>query len=59
MAINASFYDVEKYQLKWLRGLGFESYVCQLCVILIVYYFNNKRLNMMSDNIILGVKESS
>ena len=24
-----------------LKGLGFESYVCQLCVILIVYYFSN------------------
>ena len=38
---NAECYDVEKYQLKWLKvlgcvnGLGFESYVCQLYVILI------------------------
>jgi len=24
-----------------MRGLGFELYVCPLCVILIVYYFNN------------------
>jgi len=39
MAFNSDIYDVEKYWLKWLRvlycvkGLGFESYVCQLCVI--------------------------
>ena len=39
MALNVNLYDVKKYQLKWLRvldcvrGLGFESYVCQLCVI--------------------------
>jgi len=36
---NADGYDVEKYYLKWLRvlkcvrGLGFKSYVCHLCVI--------------------------
>jgi len=38
---NAENHDVEKYYLRWLRvldsvkRLGFESYVCQLCVILI------------------------
>jgi len=24
-----------------LKGLGFKSYVCHLCVIFIVHYFNN------------------
>ena len=44
-AFNAESYDMEKYQFKWLRvlncvrGLGFESYVCQLCVILIYALF--------------------
>ena len=37
MTFNTDTYGVEKYQLKWLRvldcvrGLGFKSYVCQLC----------------------------
>ena len=45
MAFNVDCYDVKKYQLKWLsvldcvRGLGFESYVCQLYVILISELF--------------------
>jgi len=36
---NADCYDMEKYLLKWLRvlkcvrGLGFKSYVCCLCII--------------------------
>jgi len=30
-----------------MKGLGLKSYVCQLCVILIVYYFNN---NMMDHD---------
>jgi len=38
-----------------LKRLRFESSVCNLCVILIVYYFNNKCLNMMSDNTILDL----
>jgi len=38
-----------------LKGLGFKSSVFHLCVVLIVYYFNNKRLNMMSDNTILDL----
>jgi len=37
-----------------LRGLGFKSYVCQLCVILIMYYFNNI-IERESDNIIIGI----
>jgi len=38
MVFNSDLYDVKKYYLKWLRvlncvrGLGFKSYVCQLCV---------------------------
>jgi len=35
MAFNVHCFDVEKCQLKWLRGLGFESYVCQLYDILL------------------------
>ena len=44
-AFNVECYDVEEYYLKWLRvldcvgGLGFKSYVCQLCVILICALF--------------------
>jgi len=44
---NADCYDVEKYKLKWfrvlkcVRGLGFKSYVCHLCVILIIIIFYN------------------
>ena len=30
--------------LVMLKGLGFKSYVCHLCVTLIVYYFNNYML---------------
>ena len=30
MTFNTNYYDVEKYQLKWLRGREFESYVCQI-----------------------------
>jgi len=39
IALNVNWYGVEKYKLKWLRvldcvrGLGFEFYVFQLCVI--------------------------
>jgi len=39
MALNINEGDVENYKLKWLRvlhcvrGLGFKSYVCHLCVI--------------------------
>jgi len=39
MTFNSDMYDVEKYYFKWLRAfycvkrLGFESYMCQLCVI--------------------------
>jgi len=39
MAFNSDLYEVEWYQLKWLRvldclrGLAFESYVCPLCAI--------------------------
>ena len=42
---NVVCYEVEKYKLKWLRvlncvkGLGFESYVCQLHVILTYAFF--------------------
>ena len=38
MAFISNLYDVEKYQLKWLRvldyvrELGFKSYVCLMCV---------------------------
>ena len=41
-AFNVDCYDVEKYQLKWLRvldcvkELGFKSYVCQLDVIYLI-----------------------
>jgi len=38
-----------------LNGFGFKSSVCHLCVILIAYYFNNKRLGMMIDNTILDL----
>jgi len=43
---NADCHDMEKYKLKWLRvldcvrGLGFESYVCQLYVILMCIILN-------------------
>jgi len=37
------------------RALEFESSVYHFCVILIVYYFNNKRFNMVSDNTILDL----
>jgi len=41
--------------LGMLNGFGFKSSVCHLCVILIAYYFNNKRLGMMIDNTILDL----
>jgi len=45
MTLNANYYDLEGYYIKWLRvldcvrGLRFESYVCQLYVILICILF--------------------
>ena len=39
MGLNANLHDVESISLNgwehliFMRGLGFESYVCQLCVI--------------------------
>ena len=47
MALIVGWCDVEKCQLKWLRvldcvrGLGFESYVWQLCVVVLLLNFNN------------------
>jgi len=44
MTLNSNLYDVEKYQLKWLRvlycvrGLGFKSLYAN-CVLFICYYF--------------------
>ena len=58
MALNIDCCDAKKYQLKWskvldcMRGLEFKSHVCQLCVILIVCYFNNI-IECGNDNIIL------
>jgi len=58
MAFNSDLYDVEKYLLKWLRvpnyvrGLGFKSYICQLCGFWFVIIFDNM-LDHVSDNIII------
>ena len=65
MALNVDCYDVEKYQLKWLKVLGYAkrtwvrvlcmSFVCyfKLIIILIIC------LIMMRDNIILELQELS
>jgi len=59
MTLNANCYDVEKYYLKWLRvlncerGLGFESYVYQLYVVLNGAFLFMLYFNVISDNVIL------
>ena len=51
MTFNADLYDVGKYQLKWLRVLGYieRMQVRVLCMLIvcgfIVYYFNNNMLS--------------
>jgi len=58
MALNIVWWDVEKYKLKWLRvlecvrGLGFNSYVCHVCVVCFIINFNDI-LSVRSDNITL------
>jgi len=54
MVCNSTSSSGWEYLNMW-KGLRFESGVCHLCVILIAYYFNNKRLDMMSDNKILDL----
>ena len=57
MTFNVNCRD--QYQLKWLRvlyclrGLGFESYVCQLCDILFLCIILRLGMNVSSDNVIL------
>jgi len=47
MAWNSDLNDVEEYYLNWLkvlycvRRLGFESYVCHLCIVWFIINFNN------------------
>ena len=38
MTIDVSLYDVEQYQLKWLRVLDYVDYLMD-------YYFNNNMLD--------------
>ena len=58
MALHVVDGDVEKYQLNWLRvlyyarGLGFKSYVCQLCVIYLLLYFYKYVILLWNDIIL-------
>jgi len=64
MTFNSNMYDVEKYLLKWLRilngvkGLAFESEVCQLCIINLLLFLTIC-LIMLSDYIIIELYELS
>ena len=65
MAINVVCYDVEKYQLKWLRVLSYvERTWVRVLWMLIVCYFNKciilmLCLNVLRDNVILKLQELS